>query len=245
MSKLFGTRNIIMFTAVLLSIGSVSAQQAFADTVFFQQSPDQDNGWSTTNLETGRLANDFPSGSTTLLTDIHFWTILVPDDTSTGDVEWWIYEDDGGVPGALVDTGFGEEVGKELTGEFMDDFAEYHWWMDVVPSVELEPNTTYWVALRIVQTTNSHFWETSSDTFGHPEFLLSADGENWFDSFEGTDLAFQLTTPIGGTVGSLDTATLLVAGAQANMGLWSLALVGLVGAGAAIIYKTKSKKTEQ
>jgi len=51
--------------------------------------------------------------------------------------------------------------------------------------------------------------------------------------------------PIGGTVGSLDTATLLVAGAQANMGLWSLALVGMVAAGAAIIYKTKSKKTEQ
>ena len=51
--------------------------------------------------------------------------------------------------------------------------------------------------------------------------------------------------PIGGTVGSMDTATLLVAGAQANMGLWSLALVGIVGAGAAIIYKTKSKKTKQ
>ena len=51
--------------------------------------------------------------------------------------------------------------------------------------------------------------------------------------------------PIGGTVGSLDTATLLVAGAQANMGWWSLALVGIVGAGAAITYKLKSKKTEQ
>ena len=51
--------------------------------------------------------------------------------------------------------------------------------------------------------------------------------------------------PIGGTVGSLDTATLLVAGAQANMGLWSLALVGIVAAGAAITYKLKSKKTEQ
>jgi len=52
-------------------------------------------------------------------------------------------------------------------------------------------------------------------------------------------------TMVGGTVGSMSTATLLVAGAQANMGLWSLVLVGAVGAGAAIIYKTKSKKTEQ
>ncbi len=52
-------------------------------------------------------------------------------------------------------------------------------------------------------------------------------------------------TRIGGTVGSMDTATLLVAGAQANMGLWSLALVGAVAAGAAITYKLKSNKTKQ
>ena len=52
-------------------------------------------------------------------------------------------------------------------------------------------------------------------------------------------------TRVGGTVGSMSTTSLLVAGAQANMGLWSLALVGVVAAGAAIIYKTKSKKTEQ
>jgi len=51
--------------------------------------------------------------------------------------------------------------------------------------------------------------------------------------------------PIGGTSIPVSTTTLLVAGAQANMGLLSLALVGIVGAGAAIIYKVKSKKTEQ
>ena len=51
--------------------------------------------------------------------------------------------------------------------------------------------------------------------------------------------------PIGGTSFPVSTTTLLVAGAQANMGLLSLALVGMVAAGAAIIYKTKSKKTEQ
>ncbi len=52
-------------------------------------------------------------------------------------------------------------------------------------------------------------------------------------------------TRIGGTVGSMDTATLLVAGAQAVMGLWSLALVGAVAAGAIITYKLKSNKTKQ
>jgi len=70
--------------------------------------------------------------------------------------------------------------------------------------------------------------------------------------FEGTadgDYAIDVIgipqTRIGGTVGSMDTATLLVAGAQANMGLWSLALVGVVAAGAVITYKLKSNKTKQ
>jgi len=56
---------------------------------------------------------------------------------------------------------------------------------------------------------------------------------------------FQPSIPIGGTVGSMDTVSLLVAGAQANMGWWSLALVGMVAAGAAITYKLKSKKTKE
>ena len=51
--------------------------------------------------------------------------------------------------------------------------------------------------------------------------------------------------PIGGTSIPVSTTSLLVAGAQANMGLMSLALVGIVGAAAAITYKLKSKKTEQ
>ena len=59
------------------------------------------------------------------------------------------------------------------------------------------------------------------------------------------DLIAVPQTRVGGTVGSMSTTSLLVAGAQANMGLWSLALVGVVATGAAIIYKKKSNKTEQ
>ncbi len=74
-------------------------------------------------------------------------------------------------------------------------------------------------------------------TFGPPACLVDVE-----DEFLA---CLDRERPIGGTVGSMSTTSLLVAGAQANMGLWSLALVGIVGAGAAIIYKTKSKKTEK
>jgi hypothetical protein len=69
------------------------------------------------------------------------------------------------------------------------------------------------------------------------------------DVYGQTDTVFQdiwinMNQPIGGTVGSMSTTSLLVAGAQANMGLWSLALVGVVGAAAAITYKVKSKSEQ-
>ncbi len=64
----------------------------------------------------------------------------------------------------------------------------------------------------------------------------------------GFDLAFrtyfQPSILIGGTVGSLDTTTLLVAGAQANIGWWIIALVGVVAV-VGIAYKAKTKKTHK
>jgi len=50
--------------------------------------------------------------------------------------------------------------------------------------------------------------------------------------------------PIGGTVGSMDTVSLLVAGAQANMSWWIIALVGVVAV-VGIAYKAKTNKTHK
>ncbi len=103
----------------------------------------------------------------------------------------------------------------------------------------------------------------SGQTVLFPYASFVQDGGNTFDvDFENIDSIMVLLkgvksgdysinligipqTRIGGTVGSMSTATLLVAGAQDNMGLWSLALVGAVAAGAAITYKLKSNKTKQ
>ncbi len=69
-------------------------------------------------------------------------------------------------------------------------------------------------------------------------------GENGVDHSFRT--YFQPDGLIGGTVGSMSTTSLLVAGAQANMGLWSLALVGVaVAVGSGIVYKVKSNKTKE
>jgi phosphotransferase system glucose/maltose/N-acetylglucosamine-specific IIC component len=68
------------------------------------------------------------------------------------------------------------------------------------------------------------------------------------ENFQSGEIRGQITCEdnrlIGGTVGSMSTTTLLVAGAQSNMGMWGLALVGIVGAAAAITYKVKSKSEQ-
>jgi len=93
--------------------------------------------------------------------------------------------------------------------------------------------------------------DSTGDGDGNPltePFDVATDSSgNVFVTGRVSDNAFKIIKdkPIGGTVGSMSTTSLLVAGAQANMGLWSLALVGMVAAGAAITYKLKSKKTEQ
>ncbi len=85
--------------------------------------------------------------------------------------------------------------------------------------------------------TSKEHCELEIVVFGQQEEFVVVFQELWINVPE--------SIPIGGTVGSMDTVSLLVAGAQGNMGWWSLALVGIVGAGAAITYKLKSKKTEK
>jgi len=141
---------------------------------------------------------------------------------------------------------FGVDVERQLTGVFAFGLPEWVWWMDVVPAVPLQTNTTYWIALRILATNDSifsgHFWETSSDTFGNPDHLVSSDGVNWDLTMLGGELAFELTTTlqqVAGELLSLDTSALMIAGLT-SMSVWMVpAVAGLAGVG---VYLVKFRK---
>ena len=74
--------------------------------------------------------------------------------------------------------------------------------------------------------TSEEHCELEIAVFGQQGEVVSVFQELWINVPEDI--------PIGGTSFPVSTTTLLVAGFQANMGLWSLALVGIVGAAAAI-----------
>ncbi len=205
MGSLIGLKNMLIFSAVLFTIGSVSAQQAFAGapTCFSIN----DGNWNNASNW------DFCGGA--------------PDATTNARI----------VDGKNIVITGDEETGFLIVNEgtlFIDCDAS------------LFVNRSN---INAPVTNHGTFTSSPFDALVTATFFNSGTISGVVLDDESPGSIVKITSicdrPIGGTVGSLDTATLLVAGVQANMGLWSLALVGIVGAGAAIIYKTKSKKTEQ
>ena len=187
MRSLIGLKNMIMFSAVLLAIGSVSDQEAFAGGVptcriTFNQSvilqiPQNDE----VEFEKGFNCNS-PIDSIELFSSTCVFNVINIEDPD--------------LPASTI---------------------------QVIEKVTNGGNTSEEHCEQVFRLTNR----------GGESFVTQ---KLWINVPD---------RPIGGTSFPVSTTSLLVAGAQANMGLWSLALIGIVGTGAAIIYKTKSKKTEQ
>ena len=196
---------MLIFSAVLLAIGSVSAQQAFAGITC---NSINDGNWN--NASNWNNCDGTPDINNDVL-------IQVNDIIITGD----------------------EEARSLVLAESATLFIDCDASLNLFEGGEAAQNSNI----------------TNHGTFTSVQLFLVGFGGNFFNSGDISNvveeggnivpISTKCTQPIGGTVGSMSTTSLLVAGVQANMGLWSLALVGMVAAGAAITYKLKSKKTEQ
>jgi len=192
MRSVIGLKNMIMFSAILLTFGSVSAQQAFGGlseittcTIILNQMvntqiPANENVVIQKVIQCdGNIFNIEPNNTDCVLNDPQSFSNFNADNNI------WSFDE------TITNGGDTSEEHCELEILVGDDFGNV-----VLVTQEL------WINL--------------------PENM-----------------------PIGGTSFPVSTTSLLVAGFQANMGLLSLALVGMVAAGAAITYKLRSKKTEQ
>ena len=205
MDSLIGLKNVLIFSAVLLAIGSVSAQQAFAGfPICFSNS---DGNWN--NSSNWISCNDGTPNATT---------------------------------NALIQEGDNIVITDEQEAFILEVIEGSTLFIDCDASLNLfNSRGTVGASSNIT----NHGILSSVENFTIQGFLFnSGDLSNVVVGKGGSivDISTKCSQPIGGTVGSMSTTSLLVAGAQANMGLWSLALVGMVAAGAAITYKLKSKK---
>ena len=206
MGSLIGLKNLLIFSAVLLTMGSVSAQQAFAGSPCLS---DGDGNWNDPN--NWFLCNDgTPNGTTSAF-------------IQTGD---------------KIEITGDEETQRLSVSEASTLFIDCDASLNLFSPGSVSGNSNM----------TNHGILSSVENFTINGFLFnSGDLSN---VVEGTGSIVQISTictqPIGGTVGSIGTVSLLVAGAQTNMGLWSLALVGVaVAVGSGIVYKVKSNKTKE
>jgi len=208
MGSLIGLKNVIMFSAVLLTIGSVSAQQAFAGPTFNCVSNGTGNWNNASNWDS--CGGGFPDIGTTV------------------DIQ--------GMKNIVIT---GDEKTQNLT-----IFESSTLFIDCDASLLVTEGGTLFG--------NSNITNHGTFTAGPPDlqlfgiFFNSGDqsGLNVTESGSLVQISTKCTQPIGGTVGSMDTVSLLVAGAQGNMGWWIIALVGAVAV-VGIAYKAKTNKTEK
>ena len=212
MRKLFGLKNMIMFSAVLLVIGSVSAQQAFAGVpVLINCISNSDGNW---NNSSNWSSCDGGTPNTTTNATIQFdHDIIITGDEETQRLRV-----------------------QEQSTLFIDCDASLN--LFSAGSVDGQSIIT------------NHGILTSVDfltIFGDGSILRnSGDFSGVVFVSEGrlVEISTICSQPIGGTVGSIGTVSLLVAGAQANTGWWVIGLVGVVAV-VGIAYKAKSNKTHK
>jgi len=205
MRSLIGIKNVIMFSAVLLTIGSVSAQLAFATTCVSNGT----GNWNNSSNWESCLAG-------------------TPDGTTD----------------ALIAAGFNIEITGDEEIAFLIINERGTLFIDCDASLLVNEG-----GVANGNITNHGTFTASPidlDLFGTFFNSGSQSGLNIVEQGSIVPISTKCSQPIGGTVGSMSTTSLLVAGAQANMGLWSLALVGVaVAVGSGIVYKVKSNKTKE
>jgi len=212
-------------------------------TIIYENgNPDPFDGNKINGLFTN--ANDFILTSAADLTDVH---LIVLTNTPgpivlTGPVHYEIRADAGGIPGALIDSGIGQNVDTEALpdGPFG---ARISLWFDTENPIPLLGGTTFWLTIHTDddQIIRSLFWEKSDVVIGNNGMNSQNNGVTWDDI--GIDLWFQLTSKpdvvVGGEFLPIDSTALMLAGAQSFS--WMIPVVlSVLGIGLFVV----SRKSE-
>ncbi len=180
------------------------SNRALDDLIYDNGAPDQQNGNEMTEW---LQAEDFTLSADSTLTSVNFWDIEAPGGASyQGEIDWVLYADAGGQPGASFASG--AAVGAAVTRTFIQPgvlgfYDEYSLSFNISPGVALTAGTTYWLGLHngpLTFTTYSTFyWETTAfngTSTGH-EDIAPFDG-GWADN--GEEHAFNLGGGGGGGI---------------------------------------------
>ncbi|MCV2368656.1 PEP-CTERM sorting domain-containing protein [Roseateles oligotrophus] len=194
------------------------SQAAMSAAVYDNGVPNQ--GWGT-QMSEFQVADNFSISAASDISKIRFWSIQSAANDYSGSVYWAIYSNAAGAPGALIQGGVSATIAESATGlQTGFEYAEYM--LDIAVNFTLGIGD-YWLGLHNGALGNTDptemLWATTATGAAVAGQYL--DGADWIDS--GNEHAFLLegravVQPPGGDV--------------PEPASWSLALAGLLAAGA-------------
>jgi hypothetical protein len=128
--------------AIVAAFGTASP--AAAAVIYDNGGPNRD---TTDEMTEWVQAEDFSVASAKTLKGAHFWTVEYG--AWDGALTWYIFANNGGLPGAALATGSGVNVTKTATGNFLYDGPQYEYAFDFDNPVALTGGTTYWFGLHL------------------------------------------------------------------------------------------------
>jgi len=195
------------------------------------------------------IADDFVLDNPWIVTDAHFafFCGLEIDCPKIEPLLYFFYEDNNGVPGAVIESTSGNpaqgtaidvQVMPLPGGPFFDgdgvEVEHFEVWFDLEDSIPLDAGTTYWFGLTYTAPFEFEapfpvILQTARTEGNVP--AVTFDGSNWFMAGPGTlDLWFALSANqvVGGELLPIDTTALLIAGAKTNA-VWILSALAVIG----------------
>jgi len=225
--------SLIAFSILLLV--PVGAQNVFAadpnesNTIFFGGIADFFTSLAFNGFIVGQsVADDFILESDSSITDVHFsirqdssFTSLIEDFTVI------IYTDKNGLPDKEEATRTSVNVIRESLPSNPSDFR---YWFDLNAPILLDGGVTYWIEIR-EEAPGQHGWLKTFFGFGN-QLALKNSSVDWFTQIEGVNFVLSGDKlvgdeVVGGELLSIDSAALLLAGAQSFSWMIPVILSGI------------------
>jgi hypothetical protein len=172
---------MVMMVTLILFGTSLSAK---AEIIFDNGGP---NGYTPgKDMCSWLQADDFLFDQDVILTGAHFWTF--EDSTSTWEntLEYFIFADNSGTPGAIISSGDGQSILKQVT-RITPGGEAYEYSFEFETPVSLVANKTYWFGPHLASdysgVSDVFRWESNMSGFGSTSFESEGGSlDNWTNS---------------------------------------------------------------
>lgn len=159
-------------------------------------------------------ADDFSITQNVILTSACFWTYEHDDQIWDGTLEYFIFDDDDGIPDTIIASGHGQGIQKDVTYETPIG-TQYKYSFEFEEPINISSDDTYWFGLHLASDYpndggNVFKWESCISGFGLTSFESEGGTlDNWVDS--GIHRAFYLeAVPEPGTLSLFSLGVLVL-----------------------------------